>query len=81
MGKSSDQATWKNGKTQGDLETTTILYFKRTRSTAENQDKWSSSSEALMTMELEVDNSLYLEYSSENEYVWGRKSDIKSKTV
>ena len=29
-----------------------------------------------MSVELEVDDSLYLEHSSENEYVWGRTSDI-----
>ena len=40
-----------------------------------------SFSEALISVELEVDNSLYLEHSSDNVYVKGRTSGRKSKTV
>ena len=70
----------KNGKPQGILETT-FFYFKRTRSTAGNQDKYLSSSEALMSVELEVDDALYIEDSSDNEYVGGGTSGRKTKTA
>ena len=58
-----------------------FFYFKRTRSTAGNQDKYLRSSEALISVELEVDDVLYLEHSSNNEYVGGRTSGRKTKTV
>ena len=60
---------------------TTFFYFKSTRSTSGNQDKYLSSSEALMSVELEVDDALYLEHSSDNEYVGGGTSGRKTKTV
>ena len=63
-----------NEKTQGILEITFFFYFKRVKSTAGNQDKYLSSSEALISVELEVDDALYLEHSSDNEYVGGRTS-------
>ena len=40
-----------------------------------------SSSEALISVKLEVDDALYLEHSSDNECVRGRTSGRKSKTV
>ena len=58
-----------------------FFYFKRTRSTAGNQDKYLSSSEALMSVELEVDDALYIEDSSDNEYVEGGTSGRKTKTA
>ena len=58
-----------------------FFYFKRTRSTARNQDKHLISSEALISVELAVDDALYLEHSSNNEYVGGRTSGRKNKTV
>ena len=39
------------------------------------------SSEALISVDLEVDEALYLEHSSGNEYTHGKISDRKSKTV
>ena len=68
-------------KTQGVLETTTILYFKRTRSTAGNQDKQPSSSKTLISVELEIGDPLYLKQSRDNEYLQGRTSARKSETV
>ena len=53
----------------------------KTRTTAASQDKSLSSSEALISVELEVDDALYLEHSSDNEYVGGRTSGRKTKTV
>ena len=41
----------------------------------------SVSSEALISVELEVDDALYLEHSSDNEYMRGKTSEIKSKIV
>ena len=58
-----------------------FFYFKRTRITAGNQDKYLSSSEALISVELEVDDALYLEHSRDNEHVGGRTSGRKTKTV
>ena len=37
--------------------------------------------EALISAELEVDDTLYLEHSSDNEHMHGKTGGIKSKTV
>ena len=39
------------------------------------------SSEALISLEFEVNDALYREYSSDNEYMHGKTSDRKSKIV
>ena len=41
----------------------------------------SVSSEALISVELKVDDAMYLEHSSDNEYMRGKTSEIKSKIV
>ena len=39
------------------------------------------SSEAPISVDLEVDDALYLEHSSDNEYMHGKTSEIKFKIV
>ena len=62
-------------------ENTSNSWNKITRSTEGNQGKYPSSSEALISVELEVDDALYLEHSNDSEYLGGRTSGRKTKTV
>ena len=57
------------------------FFYSKTRTTAANQFKSLSSSEALISVQLEVGDALYLEHSSDNEYVGERASGRKTKTL